>query len=277
LLLHHLTELANGRTDRLMVLMPPGSAKSTYASLLLPAWWLMRFPGHSIIAASHTQGLATHFGRAVRRLVRDNSETLGYGLARDDQAAHRFRTDAGGEYFAAGLDGEITGRRADPVLIDDPIKSHAEADSATQRDAAWNWYRSELSTRLKPRGRIILIMTRWHTDDLGGRLLAADDDWRVLKLPALAEADDPLGRKPGEALWPVGKGARRWSASAPRWGRGCGVRCISRRRCPRAGHCFVLGGSMLVRRHLQVCAWCGPGTWPRLPPGKGATPTRPWG
>jgi predicted phage terminase large subunit-like protein len=224
LLLHHLTELANGRTDRLMVLMPPGSAKSTYASLLLPAWWLMRFPGHSIIAASHTQDLATHFGRAVRRLVRDHSETLGYGLARDDQAAHRFRTDTGGEYFAAGLGGGITGRRADLVLIDDPIKSHAEADSATQRDAVWNWYRSELSTRLKPRGRIILIMTRWHTDDLGGRLLAADDDWQVLKLPALAEADDPLGRKPGEALWPgwegrealerkrAAVGARVWSA-----------------------------------------------------------------
>jgi predicted phage terminase large subunit-like protein len=206
LLMSHLTRLAQGKGDRLMVLMPPGSAKSTYASLLLPAWWLMRFPEHSIIAASHTQDLATHFGRALRRLVREQQETLGYGLARDDQAAHRFRTDLGGEYFATGLGGGITGRRADLVLIDDPIKSHAEADSAAQRDAVWNWYRSELTTRLKPRGRIVLIMTRWHVDDLGGRLLAAGDDWQVVKLPALAEADDPMGREPGAALWPQWEG-----------------------------------------------------------------------
>ena len=202
-LLDELSGLARGCGDRLMVLMPPGSAKSTYASLLLPAWWLMRFPTHSIIAASHTQDLATHFGRGVRRLVRDHGTRLGYGLAADDKAAHRFRTDAGGEYFATGLGGGITGRRADLVLIDDPIKSHAEADSAAQRDAVWDWYRSELITRLKPRGRIVLIMTRWHVDDLGGRLLAGDDGWTVLRLPALAEDGDPLGRQPGEALWPA--------------------------------------------------------------------------
>jgi predicted phage terminase large subunit-like protein len=195
--------VALGKTDRLMVLMPPGSAKSTYASLLLPAWWLMRFPAHAIIAASHTQDLATHFGRSLRRMVRDNADRLGYALAADDKAAHRFRTDAGGEYFATGLGGGITGRRADLVLIDDPIKSHAEADSASQRDAVWDWYRSELTTRLKPRGRIVLIMTRWHVDDLGGRLLAGDDGWSVLKLPALGEDGDPLGRAPGEALWPA--------------------------------------------------------------------------
>jgi predicted phage terminase large subunit-like protein len=201
-LLSCLNALARGRSDRLMLLMPPGSAKSTYTSLLLPAWWLMRFPTHSIIAASHTQDLATHFGRGLRRLVRDHEARLGYRLASDDKAANRFRTDKGGEYFATGLGGGITGRRADLVLIDDPIKSHAEADSAAQRDAVWDWYRSELVTRLRPRGRIVLIMTRWHVDDLGGRLLAGDDGWTLLRLPALAEENDPLGRRPGEALWP---------------------------------------------------------------------------
>ena len=86
--------------------------------------------------------------------------------------------------------------------MDDPIKSQREADSAAAREHLWEWYRSDLLTRLKPMGRIVLVMTRWHPDDLGGRLLASEDEWRVLRLPALAEAGDALGRMPGEALWP---------------------------------------------------------------------------
>ncbi|MCW3477663.1 phage terminase large subunit [Limobrevibacterium gyesilva] len=202
LLLQRLEHVAEGGCDRLMVLMPPGSAKSTYASLIFPAWWLHRHPRSSVIAASHTADLAAHFGRGLRNLALENKAFLGFELQRDSHAAHRFATDTGGEYFATGLGGGITGRRADLVLIDDPIKSHAEADSAAHRDLVWNWYRSELLPRLKPRGRVVLIMTRWHQDDLGGRLLQNGDDWTVLRLPALAEADDPLRRRPGEALWP---------------------------------------------------------------------------
>lgn len=96
----------------------------------------------------------------------------------------------------------MTGRRADLVVIDDPVKGHAEADSRLQRDALWDWYRSDLLTRLRPGGRIVLVMTRWHPDDLGGRLLAGVEPWRVVRLPALAEAGDAMGRRPGEALWP---------------------------------------------------------------------------
>ena len=202
LLMQHLHAVALGDTDRLMVLMPPGSAKSTYASLLFPAWWFQQHPASSVIAASHTADLAGHFGRALRNLVVEHAETLGFQLARDSHAAYRFRTSARGEYFATGINGPVTGRRADLVLIDDPIKSHSEADSALARDRLWNWYRAELTTRLKPNGRIVLIMTRWHQDDLGGRLLAGDDGWTVLRLPALAEEDDPLGRAAGAALWP---------------------------------------------------------------------------
>ncbi|MBU6498271.1 MAG: phage terminase large subunit [Rhodospirillales bacterium] len=185
-----------------MVLMPPGSAKSTYASVVFPTWWLHRHPRSSVIAASHTAALATHFGRQVRNLIGENGAALGYRLAGDNRAAARFRTSLDGEYFATGLDGPITGRRADLVLIDDPIKSHAEAESAGHRDLVWNWYRSELVSRLKPGGRIALIMTRWHEDDLSGRLLEQGDGWHVLRFPALAEAGDPLGRAEGEALWP---------------------------------------------------------------------------
>jgi hypothetical protein len=202
LLIERLEALAAGEIDRLMVLMPPGSAKSTYASVIFPAWWLHRHPMSAVIAASHTADLAKHFGRQVRNLIAEHQEALGYGLAEDNHAAWRFQTTERGEYFAAGLGGPITGRRADLVLIDDPIKSHAEADSALHRDHVWNWYRSDLVSRLKPRGRIALIMTRWHQDDLGGRLFASGDNWHTLSLPALAGEHDELGRSPGEPLWP---------------------------------------------------------------------------
>ena len=126
-LLVKLEQLEAGEIDRLMVLMPPGSAKSTYVSVLFPAWWLHRRPRSAVIAACHTADLAEHFGRQVRRLVAEHAEVLGYGLAPGDRAAGRWATTDGGSYYATGVRGPITGRRADLVVIDDPIKSHAEA------------------------------------------------------------------------------------------------------------------------------------------------------
>ena len=123
-------------------------------------------------------------------------------IASESRASARFSLQEGGEYFAAGVRGPITGRRADLVIIDDPVKSWAEAESRTFRDSLYDWYRAELSARLKPGGRIVLIMTRWHEDDLTGRLLAAEPAWSCVRLPAIAEIDDPLGRPPGEVLWP---------------------------------------------------------------------------
>ena len=201
-LLERLQALAAGEIDRLMVLMPPGSGKSSYASVIFPAWWLHRYPQSSIIAASHTAELANHLGRRVRNLIVENEPALGYKLASDNRAAGRFATTSLGEYFAAGVDGPITGRRADLLLIDDPIKTSAEADSTAHRERVWDWYRSDLVSRLKPNGRIALIMTRWHQDDLGGRLLAAGHNWHTLVLPAIAGENDVIGRKPGEPLWP---------------------------------------------------------------------------
>ena len=224
LMIEHLAAIERGDIDRLMLLLPPGHAKSTYASVLFPAWYLARHQRASIITASHTADLAEYFARQTRDTIRTHGELIDLSLMREDRAAGRWRTQTGGDYFACGIRGPITGRRADLVLIDDPVKSHTEADSPSARNALWNWYRSDLATRLKPHGRIVLTMTRWHPDDLGGRLIDADPSWTVLRLPALAEPDDPLGRSPGEALWPewedeaaldrkrLAVGSRVWSA-----------------------------------------------------------------
>ena len=203
LLLEHLQRLTFGHIDRLMILMPPGSAKSTYASVIFPAWWFAQHPRSSIIGASHTASLAVQFSKRVRDTIDQNSARLGYSLMKTSRAGSHWKTMNGGEYYAAGTRGTVVGRRADLVIIDDPLKSQAEADSPFLRDRIWNWYQSDLTTRLKPGARIVLIMTRWHEDDLGGRLLATNqDEWSVLRLPALAEDNDPLHRAPGTPLWP---------------------------------------------------------------------------
>jgi hypothetical protein len=206
LLIDKLEAVAKGEIDRLMVFMPPGSAKSTYASVLFPPWLLAQDPTRTIIAASHTAELAERFGRRVRNLIAEHTTALGFGLAADSQAAGRWDTEKGGEYFAAGVRGPITGRRADLAVIDDPVKSREEADSDIIRERTKDWYKNDLYTRLKPGGRIAIIQTRWHEDDLGGWLLSeaekGGDRWEVLSLPAFASANDPLGRAANEPLWP---------------------------------------------------------------------------
>lgn len=202
-LISELDALTRGPNDRLMILMPPGSAKSTYASILFPPWWFTQHPSSSVIAVSHTLALAETFSRRVRNLILDREGQLGYALLPDERSATSWRTTAGGEYMAVGVKGGITGRRADLIIIDDPIKSQWEADSTSHREQLWDWYKSDLTTRLKPGGRIILVMTRWHENDLGGQLLSvAEPEWRIVRLPAIAEENDPLGRRVGDPLWP---------------------------------------------------------------------------
>lgn len=208
LMIDCLEDVVSGVTDRLMILAPPGSAKSTYATVLFPAYWYARFGHTAVISASHTSDLAVSFGRRVRNTVNEFQQTLGYSLSDDSRAADKWHTDRGGEYLAAGVGQAITGRRADLGVIDDPVKSREAAESAVDRESVWNWYRGSFYNRLKPNARIVLIMTRWHEDDLGGRLLSdmasGGDTWRVLSLPAVCEdaEHDPLGREVGQALWP---------------------------------------------------------------------------
>lgn len=212
LLIDRLEAVTRGEIDRLAIFMPPGSAKSTYASALFPPWYLAQNPAKSVIAASHTAELAERWGRRVRNLVSEHAPRLGYAIAADNQSAGRWATSADGEYYAAGVGGSITGRRADLVVIDDPVRSREDAESETVREKVWDWYRADLITRLKPGAAVVLVQTRWHEDDLAGRILAAEGDkrdggaWEVIRLPALAELLDPLGRAPGDALWPEWEG-----------------------------------------------------------------------
>lgn len=208
LLIEKLEAVERGEIKRLMVFMPPGSAKSTYGSVLFPGWYLGRNKKKSVIAASHTSELAERFGRKVRNFVGGSefSAVFGFGLADDSQAAARWETAEGGEYFAVGVGGSVTGRRADLGIIDDPVKSREDADSETVREKVWEWYKADFFTRLKPGASIVLIQTRWHEEDLAGKLLKdaneGGEQWEVVSLSMEAEADDPLGRAEGELLWP---------------------------------------------------------------------------
>ncbi len=200
LLIRELQAVADGVHDRLAVFMPPGSAKSTYASDLFPAWFLAQGRDRRIIATSNTADLAGTFSRRVRGRIRAHGPTLGYRLERE--AEDLWTTGNGGEYRAAGIGGVITGLRADLALVDDPVKSREEADSQARRNRVWEWFQDDLRTRLRPGAAIVVVQTRWHEDDLSGRLLETQPErWRVVSLPAEAELDDPLGRAPGEMLW----------------------------------------------------------------------------
>jgi predicted phage terminase large subunit-like protein len=194
-----LEAVERGEIDRLMIFMPPRHGKSELASRRFPAWYMGRNPDKQIIAASYNSDLASDFGREVRNIIRTNefSRLFNVKLAEDSRAAGRWNTDAGGAYVAAGVGTAVTGRGAHILLIDDPVKDREEAESELRRETIWNWYTSTAYTRLMPGGAVILIQTRWHEDDLGGRLLEAEnnggDQWVKVNLPAI---------KDGQALWP---------------------------------------------------------------------------
>lgn len=165
-----------------------------------------RNPQASVLGVSNTTELAERFSRRARNLIASSRyrNIFGFGVSADQQSAGNWETEVGGEFFAAGVGAAIAGRRADLGLIDDPIKSREEADSERVRQKQWDWYINDFATRLKPGARQILIQTRWHEDDLGGRILEREASrWTIVKLPMVAVAtSDPVGRKPGERLWP---------------------------------------------------------------------------
>jgi predicted phage terminase large subunit-like protein len=201
-----LEEAISAGGKRIIVMMPVRHGKSTLCSHYFPVSFLDRHPEKSIILCAYGGGFASGWGRKVRNTIEANEDALTVRIAQDSRAGYLWHTHAGGMMITAGVGGSITGRGANLLIIDDPVKDWKEAYSATYRDSTWDWFQSTAYTRVEPGGSIVILMARWHDDDLVGRLLKESreggDQWDVIKITAVAEADDPLGRAVGDALWP---------------------------------------------------------------------------
>ena len=191
--------LASGKINRLIVNMPPRHTKSEFASYLLPAWMIGRNPNYKIIQATHTADLAIDFGRKTKNLVDEQKygEMFNTRLQEDSKAAGKWKTEQGGEYFAAGVGGAITGRGADLLIIDDPHKEQDVRADGKSFEKAWNWYMAGPRQRLQPGGKIVIVMTRWSTKDLTGQLIQSmssdeGDQWDVVELPAIMPSGKPV-------------------------------------------------------------------------------------
>lgn len=188
---------------RLVISMPPRHSKSWTTSLYTPAWFLSLWPDKNVILTSYEATFAATWGRQVRNLMQEHQFELGVRIAEDSQAADRWTTTAGGGMTAVGIGGPLTGRGGQLLIVDDPLKNHEEAASELIKQKQIDWFNSTLYTRAEPGASIIVLMTRWAERDLAGYLLTEHQDpWEEIRLPALAEEDDPLGRTYGEALCP---------------------------------------------------------------------------
>ena len=201
--------IASGELKRLIINMPPRHTKSEFASHLFPAWYLGKFPDRKVIQTAHTAELAVGFGRKVRNLVGSSEYATmfpGVALSVDSKAAGRWNTNKGGDYFAIGVGGAVTGKGADILIVDDP---HSEQEAALNDPDVYNktyeWYTSGPRQRLQPGGAICLVMTRWSKKDLTGQILKASiqrggaDEWEIIELPAILPSGKPLW--PG--FWPL--------------------------------------------------------------------------
>jgi predicted phage terminase large subunit-like protein len=204
LICNQIEDFLSSNDEVLLLFAPPGSAKSTWLSVLFPAYYLSRFPRNSILAATHSVEFAQRWGRRVRNDIVLESNVLGIGLSADSQASDRWSLTSGGEYYGVGAGVGISGFRADLGLGDDFFGSREDAWSETVRRKRWDWYVDDFSARLKPGAKRILMNTRWHEEDVAGRvseqIAKGIVRGRVISIPAIAD-NDALGRKPGEYLW----------------------------------------------------------------------------
>lgn len=238
LFLDTMQDVIEGVEQQAMIFAPPGSAKSTYCSVVTPTWFMGKFAERRVILASYASDIARKQGRRARQIVRGPkfSSVFKCEISSDTSAADEWALTNGSEFMAGGILSGITGNRAHLLIIDDPVKGREEADSELIRKKTLEAYQDDLATRLVPGGKTVIITTRWSHADLAGQLLPEDWKgqsgrilcrdgltWRVVCLPAIAEhADDPLGRKVGEPLWPewfkdghferYRKNVRTWSA-----------------------------------------------------------------
>jgi len=218
LMLRKMQALAVGQIPNLMLLFPPGSAKSTYADVVFVPWFMAKFARRNVILASYASDIAKKQGRRARQLIKSPSfaNLMEVELKGDQSAADEWALSNGSEFMAGGLLSGLTGNRAALGILDDPIRGREAAESQTIRDKTWDAYIDDFCSRLIPGAPQMMILTRWHQDDPAGRILPEDwagesgvfegrdgRTWHVLCCPALAEhPTDPLGRKPGETLWP---------------------------------------------------------------------------
>lgn len=219
LLSERIVDVSTGRIPRLIVTMPPRHGKSELISRYTPAWFLGTFPDKKVMLASYADTFAAQWGRKSRELLEEWGPKLwGIRLSTESKggqqweiATHNSRR-ANGVMVTAGVGGGLTGKGADLMIIDDPVKNAEEAQSERTREAHHDWWKSTARTRLQAGAGVILVMTRWHEDDLCGRLLAdqieGGDRWEILNLPGIAEENDILGREVGEPLWPGKDGER---------------------------------------------------------------------
>ncbi len=222
-----LQDVADGIIPNLMVLMPPGSAKSTYSDVVFIPWFMARQPRRNVILASYASDIAKKQGRRARQLIQSKSfvNLMDVTLKDDQKAADEWALSNGSEYMAGGLLSGLTGNRAGLGVLDDPIKGREAAESETIRQKTWEAYIDDFCSRLIPGAPQVMILTRWHEDDPAGRILPEGWDgesglfdgrdgrkWYVICLPAIADRkDDPLGRKIGETLWPQWFNMEHWA------------------------------------------------------------------
>ncbi|MDF5758600.1 phage terminase large subunit [Spongiactinospora sp. TRM90649] len=246
-----LVRLRNTPDGRLVISIAPQEGKSQRTSRRFPTWVLTQNPDARLAVVSYELGVARRWGRAIRDDIAVYGGTLGLRVRDDLSAQHEWQL-AGhdGGVYSAGIGGALTGRPVDGLVIDDPIKDRKEADSAAYRDRAWDWWLEVGSTRLSPGAWAVVIATRWHEDDLIGRLLAAPDGhrWRVINIPAQADHDpakgetDPLGREPGEFLASArGRTVAQWEAIKLRSGSRTWNALYQGRPAPSEGGIFQRG------------------------------------
>ena len=196
--LEHIEQYGDRDYKVLLVVMPPRHGKSELCSILFPAWYLGRNPDKEIITISYSGELAQDFGGKTRTLINDEAYKLIFNikLKEDEQAKAKWKTQVGGSYTSTGVGGAITGRGANILLFDDPIKNREEAESEVYRNKVWQFFTSTAYTRLEPKGVVIVILTRWHIDDLAGRILENEELKNKTKIMHFRAIND------GKALWP---------------------------------------------------------------------------
>jgi predicted phage terminase large subunit-like protein len=198
LIAQHLDRVESGEIDRLAIHMPPRHAKSETVTYRFPVRWLELHPTDNVLVTGYNERFARKLGRRNRNLAVTRNL-----VAPSKAASDEWETNEGGLLMARGVGSPPTGTGFKLIVIDDPVRRREDAESELFREKTWDWYTDDLYTRLEPGGAIVLIMTRWHEDDLGARAIASEPGrWVVLTLPAFAQENDPLGRAVGEPLWP---------------------------------------------------------------------------